>query len=337
MARIYKVDICRAYLDKKKYCKMPSLTLAKLIYSENIEVFTTVESVRDALRRLRGVNGGDKVRKCMAKDIAKYGGDNPGKLNPFPSLPKPIKHFKDFKHYNVEAEKMIILSDIHLPFQDNEALEVALKHAEEEEVDCILLNGDAFDFYSVSFHEKDPKMRDFAGEVEACKQFLRHLRGRFPDVRIIFKIGNHEHRFMRYMSVKAPELLGVDSFKFEKIFELEEMDIDYIGDFRLVKFQDYLVCHGMEFFGGGGAFPAKSYFQKAKTNIISAHLHRTSFYSEQDANRDVKRSYSSGCLCDMWPDYAPHNQWNHGFIMITKIKKDKSRVNSYVIEDGEII
>ena len=113
MARVYLTDICRTYLNKKKYSKLPTLTLAKLIYSENVETFASVERARDALRRLRGSAGGVKVQRCMAKDIEKYQKDNPGKLNPFPALPKPIKHFKDFKHYNVEAEKMIILSDIH--------------------------------------------------------------------------------------------------------------------------------------------------------------------------------------------------------------------------------
>lgn len=337
MARVYLTDICRTYLNKKKYSKLPTLTLAKLIYSENVETFASVERARDALRRLRGSAGGVKVQRCMAKDIAKYKKDNPGKLNPFPELPKAKKFFEDWGHFELDAEKVLCLYDIHIPYQDNEALECALQKGEKEKVTCIILAGDAFDFYSVSFHEKNPKHRDFPAEIEACKQFLEHLRGRFPKARIIFKWGNHCVRLARYFAIKAPELLGVECFQFKNIFGLDKLNIELIDDMRLIKFQDYVICHGHEFFGGGGgAYPAKSYFMKAKTNIISGHLHRASEYSEQDVFGVVKRSYSSGCLCSRTQDYAQINFWTHGAVILTKVKEGKAKVENFVIVDGEV-
>lgn len=333
-----KADICRGYLDKKKYCKMPTLTLAKLIYSKNIETFKDVENVRSCLRYLRGKKGKALRDNACQADIEKYSPDNPGDLSPFPDLPQPKKFFEDWGHFEVDAEKMLCLYDVHVPYHDSEALEVALQHGEDEGVDCILLAGDSFDFFSISFHEKEPKHRNFPDEIVACRQFLEHLRGRFPKARIIYKWGNHEVRMNRYFTVKAPELLYVDDFQFKSIFRLDELEIELIDDMRLVKFQDYVLCHGHEFFGGGGgAYPAKSYFMKAKTNIISGHLHRSSVYSEQDVFGEVKRSYSSGCLCSKNQDYAQINFWNHGFVVMHKGNKGKARVANLTIEDGQIV
>ncbi len=340
MGKITKRDICRGYLDRKSLKGLPTLTLAKKIYGENIEEFINLESVRSCLRYLRGASGQkrrDHVERL--KEDKGYAKDNPNNLNPFPLLPKPIKHFENWGHFQVEdSEKMLCLYDVHVPFHDQEALEVALSHAEEEGVDCILLAGDTADFFSISFHEKNPKMRDFAGEIVLVRQFLEHLRGRFPDARIIYKWGNHEVRMNRYYTVKAPELLFVDDFQFKSIMRLDELGIELIDDMRLVQFQDYVLCHGHEFFGGGGgAYPAKSYFMKAKTNIISGHLHRISEYSEQDLFGNIKRAYSSGCLCSKNQDYAQINFWQHGFVIMHKGKKGKAKVDNLLIVDGEIV
>jgi len=338
MTKFTKRALCRTYLDQDRYSGLPTLTLSKLIYKENVALFKDVESVRSNLRKLRGTCDGTRSKMPQAKkDIAKYGPKNPGKLNPFPPLPVAKKFFEDWGHFEVDAERMLCLYDVHIPFHDPTALEVALKHGEDIDTDCILLAGDLADFYSVSFHEKNPKMRDMPGEIYAVRQFLEHLRGRFPKARIIYKYGNHEVRLDRYFNVKAPELLGIDDFQFRNIMRLDKLNIELIDDMRLVKFQDYVICHGHEFFGnGGGQFPAKAYFQKAKTSIISGHLHRSSEYSEQDVFGETKRSYSSGCLCSRQQDYAQINFWTHGCVVMNKGKNGKATVDNLVIEDGQI-
>ena len=91
----------------------------------------------------------------------------------------------------------LILSDVHVPYHDVDALECALSHIENPT--NIVLNGDAVDFFSVSRWDKDPDARDLAGELQASRQFLMHLRERFPETNIFFKIGNHEERWETYL------------------------------------------------------------------------------------------------------------------------------------------
>ena len=63
-------------------------------------------------------------------------------------------------------KKIGILSDIHFPYHDLTALTCAIKHLKEQEIDCLYLNGDIQDFYSISRHEKEKDMRDFKREVD---------------------------------------------------------------------------------------------------------------------------------------------------------------------------
>lgn len=64
-----------------------------------------------------------------------------------------------------ELKKIGVLSDIHFPYHNLEALRVAIAYLREQEIDCLYLNGDIFDFYSISRHEKDPDMQDFPREI----------------------------------------------------------------------------------------------------------------------------------------------------------------------------
>ena len=52
-------------------------------------------------------------------------------------------------------KKIGILSDIHFPYHSLQALTIAIKHLKDSSIDCLYLNGDIMDFYSISRHEKE--------------------------------------------------------------------------------------------------------------------------------------------------------------------------------------
>ena len=74
------------------------------------------------------------------------------------------------------ANDILLLSDIHVPYHNIEALTLALKYGMEHQVNTIILNGDLIDFYAISRFEKDPRKRDLAHEVNTCREFLTTLR-----------------------------------------------------------------------------------------------------------------------------------------------------------------
>ena len=52
-----KGEIVKEYLEHPEWGKLPSLTLARLIYKDNKEVFKDVEDVRSKVRYYRGQFG----------------------------------------------------------------------------------------------------------------------------------------------------------------------------------------------------------------------------------------------------------------------------------------
>jgi hypothetical protein len=125
-----------------EYCKQfpntPSLTLSKKIYKEHPEKFNSIESVRDRVRYYRG-NKGIKDKKC-AKPYIDY-------LEKLKSeLPKGETEKLEPYYLPKDRKKVLIISDIHLPYHDDKALFAALEYGLKEQVDTIYINGDLLDF-----------------------------------------------------------------------------------------------------------------------------------------------------------------------------------------------
>lgn len=284
----------------EEFKSTPSLTLAKKIYKENPESFKDVEAVRDYIRRYRGTHG-EKERK-RGKIKVEY-------------IPKelPVSYAEDFTPYEISQSRVLIISDLHFPYQNNEAIEVAINYGVEKDVNCVLINGDLFDFATISRHEKDWKFRPAKEEIEAVNQFFDYLKDRLPKARIVFKEGNHDERFNKWMYHKAPEFLGIEEFTLAGYLKLAEKGIEYVTDKRPVKLGKLTVLHGHELNGSGGVNPARATFLKTIDNVLIGHCHRSSQHTEPTLGGDVIVTTSIGCLCGLYPMFARVNKWNHGF------------------------
>jgi hypothetical protein len=149
----------------KRFPKHGNLTLAKAIYDKFSEVFTTLESVRSSVRQVRGVLG-EKNRRTGVLNKSLY--REPGYAGQ-PPLELPRSIAKPWEPFHVETRRNVILSDIHIPFHDDEALSLAIAEAESYRPDGIILNGDIVDFFAVSRWEKPhkrPRGNDDAREAD---------------------------------------------------------------------------------------------------------------------------------------------------------------------------
>ena len=322
----------------KRFPKSGHLTIAKAIYNKYPEVWKSVDSARSAIRYMTGNIGEKKKKTAMkAKTLKprKKGEPTDAVKRRFPD---GLRHNKNFGPYEVKGVKRaLLLYDVHAPYHDEEALELAVQHGIDSECDCVILVGDFMDFYACSFWEKDPRHRDFAGELTTGREMLKSLRDAFPGKQIIYKLGNHEERYERWMISKAPELLGVEDFQIKKLLRLDELNIrvmDYRAPIKLGKLN---IIHGHEFGKSmtNPVNPSRGLFLKGKSNSICGHYHQSSSHNEKTIEQKIIGSWSSGCLCDMHPDYAPMNNWNHGFIEV-EVDGDDFTVHNYKILNGRI-
>ena len=311
---------------------MPTLTLAKLIYKENKDLFTSVDDARTTLRYNEGKLG-DYSRK-NAKDKSLYIKEERPK-NPW-KLPQSEETI--YEPFIIKSKKLAVLSDIHIPYHSVTALSAALDLIQSEKPDAILLNGDTIDFYGLSRFMKDPRKRSVAHELQATRDFLDVL-SQFG-AKIYFKIGNHEERYEHYLMRVAPELLGIKDFELKHLLELYARGIDLIGDKRIMKANDLNIVHGHEF--GQSIFSpvniARGLFLRGKVTAMQGHNHAVSEHTESNMNGEITTTWSLGCLCELNPAYLPINKWAHGMAIVDLSENGKDfHVRNYRIHKGKIL
>jgi predicted phosphodiesterase len=234
--------------------------------------------------------------------------------------------------------RLLILSDVHIPYHNVEAVTLALQYGKDKNVNGIMLNGDILDFYGLSTFEKDPRKRRFSDELEMGRQFLRVLRKEFEGVPIYYKLGNHCERYERYLRIKAPELLDVSEFRLDVLLKFGELGVELIDDKRIVKFGKLNIMHGHEF--GKSVFspvnPARGLYMRGKENCIAGHNHQTSSHVEPSMNGHVVNTWSTGCLCELHPAYMPINKWNLGFAYVEREEGEGFTVHNHTIINGRV-
>lgn len=321
-----KVNIVREYREKYGW-DMPTLKLARIIFKDNPLSFSSVEHVRTSLRSIE-----NKVGKKNKIIITKEMQERP--RNPY-NLPESDEAI--YEPYDLKAKRLLVLSDIHIPYHNIESLTCAFDFAKGEKPDAILLNGDTLDFFGLSRFSKDPKARSFAHELKTFKEFMDILKKTF-NAKIYFKIGNHEERYFHFLWMKAHEIVGVEEFELENIIKSRAEGIEIIKDKRVIKAGDLNIIHGHEF--GGSVFSpvniARGLFLKGKVSAMQGHNHTSSEHSESNMNRELTTTWSVGCLCELHPAYLPINKWNHGFAIVD-IDGKNFEVRNKRIHKGKIL
>jgi predicted phosphodiesterase len=315
-----------------KHPQSPSLTLAKKIYKENPELYTNLEDARYFIRMVRGKAGDLQRKKATDKTLFDKG---PRPLDPF-GLPESFMEVKKPFKIPKASKKVLILSDIHIPYQDNNAIIAACEEGLRQGVDTVYLNGDILDFHKLSNHEKDPNKRSMSEELEAGRTFLAWLREAFPTQTIYYITGNHEFRIERYLRVKAPELLDCNEFKIDVLLRLREFGIINIPHRSKVYFGKLLVEHGDKLLGAGGVNPARTLLLKFKRPVICGHFHRTTSANSKVYDSHTDMAWSTGCLCELEPNYMEVNEHNHGAAIVDIESNGSYKVNNFLIIDGKV-
>jgi UDP-2,3-diacylglucosamine pyrophosphatase LpxH len=314
-------------------------TLARKIVVENPGIFEPddLERVRSAIRQRRGAQG-DRRRHY------------PGVMKEFVREEmKPSDYMRDFISRAVEepardwrlptkVRKPLILSDLHIPYHDEQAINASLDYGFKRGIDGIYINGDLIDFYQVSNFSRDPKRPSIQEELDAVLLFLEGLVS--LGVPVFFKMGNHEERWNRYLLDRAPELHNLEKIQIKSILELDDFGVELIEARQTAQFGKLTVIHGHEF---GQAFfnpvnPARGLFLRAKTSALAGHNHQTSSHSESNLNGKPMVCHSTGCLCSLSPDYRPfaYTKWNLGAAIVEIDSDGYFRVDNFEVIDGKV-
>jgi predicted phosphodiesterase len=316
----------------QKHPDAPAGTLAKRLVREANGAIT-LHQARMRMQRQFGVHG-KKNRKTM-KPAAPRKQRAAGEIL---AMPKSMAETWTPHRMNVIGN-VGIMSDVHVPYHSEIAVAAAVGFLKDQELSALLLNGDIADFYAISRYMKDPKQRDFKGELEAVRDFLAYLRQEFPDIPIVYKTGNHEERWQHWLWQHAAEISDDPRMSLTAWLGFTESNIELVEDKRPVLLGKLPVLHGHEL-PSGMAAPvnvARGAFMKTLSTVMVGHSHRTSNHAESDMWHKETGCWSTGCLCDLRPEYARINRWNWGFAMVAIHKGGAFDVHNYrVMHDGTV-
>lgn len=306
--------------------------LARMLVAE-CKGALTLEQARKRIGRQFGTQGAYHRKKC--KPAA---GREPRQAGRDYTLPPSIA--RPWTPYTLAVIGRVgILSDVHVPYHADLAVRAAVAHLAEIGIDALVLNGDLADFYSISRYTKDPRQRDLSGELAAVRDFVGWIRTTFPGIPIAYKAGNHEERWQHYIWQHAPELSKERRMSLQAWLDLDQHGIDLVEDQRPILAGRLPILHGHELPKGMASpvNPARGAYMRMKHTGLVGHHHRTSGHAEADLYHRETFNWSTGCLCDLTPEYARINSWNWGFAVATVHEGGEFEVQNLRITcDGKV-
>jgi len=308
----YAEKLCREFRSSS------TRALARKLQAEYPHHFKTSDAPRDLIRTYRGKLSKRMPKKRISEEI--------------PAAISETK--KPWCIEEIDITKALVIADVHVPFHDKKALEIAIDYGIKKGCKDIIINGDFFDHYQFSSFERDPKVRTVQDENEKGLAILEVLERNFSGKKI-FKKGNHDERYELYLKRNAPELLDLDIYSFESVHGLDSWDV--YGEKRPLKAGHLYLLHGHEYKGGfvSPVNPARGIFIKAYESVLSAHQHQSSQHRGTSLGGRIISTASQGCLCHLHPQYMPLNQWQHGFAIV-EMEDKNFHVDNKIIINGKV-
>lgn len=247
-----------------------------------------------------------------------------------------LLQFKPSAFKTNDGDLELVLTDIHLPYQDDLAIETALEYAEPLQPNIITLLGDTIDFYQISSFIRNPTKPRLGQELVEGKEFFQELRKRFPNARIIYKEGNHEDRWSRYIYTAAKEIYELVDNLFVDRLGLTDVKVEYHKQpFRIGKLWH---LHGHEHM-------SKTYSPEHVTNVVWKYVHDHFICGHYHRNQE--KTYKRGLSNEQFwggvlgylageMDYAQLNAWSQGFALIRYNNAGNFRAEIRRIHNGEV-
>jgi predicted phosphodiesterase len=239
--------------------------------------------------------------------------DNEGDIeHKFINTAKPtiIKPSRRKQPTNRRDQLTVAFGDAQIPFQDEDAMEMAVLACNELQPDNIVLTGDMLDLPSLSRFDQRSEWRETTqGAIDRYHAFLAQLRADNPNARIVSVGGNHEERMLKYTRNNAAELLGIKRANVEHelavltvpfLVRFEDLEVENVDGYPNAAhwLEDNLkVTHGTNVRKGGSN--AAKYLQEERDSTIFGHTHRLEMAMRTFAARvgaTAIYAASPGCL-----------------------------------------
>jgi len=214
--------------------------------------------------------------------------------------------------------KTLVISDLHVPFHDEQALAVVEEVMKDIKFDNFVINGDMLDSYELSRFSKDPRNSfSFSEEIDIAKDLLEQFNKYLKGTKKYFLNGNHEERLNKYLIDQAPALITLGQLTIDSLLELDKYNYEFIsmGKESYVKIGETMIGHFNKV-SMHSAYTAKGLVDKYVCNIVQGHVHRLGAHYKTVGDNTFT-GVEGGCLCNLRPGYVMLPNWQQGLTIIT--------------------
>lgn len=211
--------------------------------------------------------------------------------------------------------RILVLPDLHAPYQDNKALDLIAKVALKERPTHLVSIGDWADCHAVSAHSKTAERRLFwQEEIDVAATCLSRVR-EWADEFAMCE-GNHETRLSRYIMDKAPEIASTHT---------PIRDLLGVSKKEWHPYRTHFFIGGMAFthdLGHSGPNSLKQTLDAFGGCITFGHTHRGGTHYDGNVDGSHRVAMNVGWLGDEkfvnYMHIAKLRAWQKGFGMITQ-------------------
>jgi hypothetical protein len=168
-----------------------------------------------------------------------------------------IDNFRKHKKQDTYNENILVIGDLHCPFDLDSYLDFCLEAALKYDCTKFIQIGDVIDNHYSSYHETDPDGLSGGDELEMAISRLQRYYKAFPQMTVI--LGNHDRMVARQFKTAGIPKRWLRSY--QEVLEVPNWE-----------FTERLVYNNIQFIHGEGGNAAKK-CKDDMMNTVSGHYH----------------------------------------------------------------
>jgi predicted phosphodiesterase len=234
------------------------------------------------------------------------------------------------------------LTDFHSPNFNEEVVNIAIDTFKSKGCKTVVLS-ELPENRSVSYWSKNDGSLEH--EMQVARQLVAQISQRLKRKQIIYLPGNHDERLERYLAENARALCDLRGLNIYEQTDMKKHGWEYHdnklymrvgkGPLRIGKLS---YIHGHEVKAGWGSVNiAKIYYDRCRTNVILGHHHRCEEKIMRTITNHHEGAWCVGCCCELNPEFMPHNDWVHGFAVISYYDDGFFKVENMKIIGGRVL
>jgi hypothetical protein len=231
-------------------------------------------------------------------------------------------HLAKLRNLN-RFSRLAFVSDAHLPYQDNDAVEHAAKIVEDFNPDICTDFSDVFELMSLGRWDDGRKAfekvwdNDIFNVIEAHKAWSAIWRDAAPNAIRPALIGNHDYRLVSFLQKNAG---AFSSYSLANLVEdFISHGTTWLGE-ELIDLElspGLLILHGISA-TKNRATAAKNHHENpggSQRSTVAGHVHAFGQYVVRGRDYDMY-NHVVGCLADLQPPYSNRRQaWQQGILL----------------------